>query len=138
MRITGLLCVSYAVTTMVLATAAVGETGLLFQGGVFPVGLNPVSVAIGDLDGDGKLDLAVANEGGDSVSVLLNQRVAPPQTCFGDADGSGAVNFADITSVLSNWNVTCTASCAGDSNADGGVNFADITCVLSNWNSACP
>ncbi len=32
---------------------------------------HPLSVAIGDLDGDGDLDLAVANSWADNVSVLL-------------------------------------------------------------------
>ena len=36
-------------------------------------GPTPVSVAIGDGDGDGDSDLAVANQGGDSVSVLRNR-----------------------------------------------------------------
>jgi FG-GAP-like repeat len=37
------------------------------------VGSIPNSVAIGDLNGDGKLDLATANHGDDSASVLLNK-----------------------------------------------------------------
>jgi hypothetical protein len=37
----------------------------------FPAGIGPFSVAVGDLDRDGHLDLAVANYGGGSVSVLL-------------------------------------------------------------------
>ncbi|MEO9804813.1 MAG: FG-GAP-like repeat-containing protein [Reichenbachiella sp.] len=36
-------------------------------------GSGPVSVAIGDLDGDGKLDLAVTNRSGNSVSVFENR-----------------------------------------------------------------
>src|SRR5262245_46199773 len=36
-------------------------------------GLHAISVAIGDLNGDGKPDLATANWGADSVSVLLNR-----------------------------------------------------------------
>jgi hypothetical protein len=38
----------------------------------FPVGDVPLSVAAADFDGDGKPDLAVANEGSRSVSVLLS------------------------------------------------------------------
>ncbi|MGB2867085.1 MAG: FG-GAP-like repeat-containing protein [Bacteroidota bacterium] len=38
----------------------------------FTTGTGPYGVAIGDLDGDGRPDLATANELGNSVSVLLN------------------------------------------------------------------
>ena len=37
----------------------------------FPVGSGPNSVAVGDFNGDMKLDLAVANVNSDNVSVLL-------------------------------------------------------------------
>ena len=48
----------------------------------FPVGTNPESVVVGDFNGDGKLDLAVANFdeknfGPSTVSVLLNNTGAP-------------------------------------------------------------
>ncbi|MBL8745403.1 MAG: hypothetical protein JNK58_03500 [Phycisphaerae bacterium] len=59
-----------------------------------------------------------------SISVRL--------TSAGDADGSGGVDFADITSVLTNWGLVGPD---GDANCDGVVNFSDITEVLTNWGS---
>ncbi len=38
----------------------------------FAVGNNPKSVCIGDIDGDGKVDITVANTGSNNVSVFLN------------------------------------------------------------------
>ena len=39
----------------------------------YGTGSGPVSVAIGDLNGDGKPDLAAANPDANTVSVLLNR-----------------------------------------------------------------
>jgi trimeric autotransporter adhesin len=43
----------------------------------FTTGSSPYSVAIGDLDGDGKADLAVANFGSSTVSVIRNSPLSP-------------------------------------------------------------
>lgn len=45
-----------------------------------PVGDGPLSMGIGDLDDDGKLDVATGNYFGNSVSVLLNRTVTPSET----------------------------------------------------------
>ncbi|HET6178662.1 MAG TPA: VCBS repeat-containing protein, partial [Candidatus Sulfotelmatobacter sp.] len=37
----------------------------------YPVGTNPAAVVVGDFNGDGKLDLAVVNQGSGNVSILL-------------------------------------------------------------------
>ena len=37
--------------------------------------------------------------------------------------------------ILSTWG---TSSAFGDANGDGTVNFADITTVLARWGEACP
>src|SRR5262249_20769798 len=47
--------------------------------------LRPISIAVGDFNGDGVQDLAVANNGSNDVSVLLGN---------GDATFQGARNFA--------------------------------------------
>jgi hypothetical protein len=72
-----------------------------------PVGLNPRWVAIGDLDGDGALDLAVANQIYYNVSVLLGNGDGTFQdavnygvgnnshsVAIGDLDGDGALDLA--------------------------------------------
>ncbi len=43
----------------------------------YATGMSPTSVAIGDLNGDGKPDLATANAGVDSVSVLMQNAATP-------------------------------------------------------------
>jgi hypothetical protein len=57
----------------------------------FTGGTDPTSVAIGDLDGDAKPDLAFANEGTDNVSVLLNSGTGS----FSPAVGSPFGTFGD-------------------------------------------
>lgn len=79
--------------------------------------------------GHGRLDLYRA-------ALTIARAVSP---CAGDADGSGNVDFDDITNVLSNWLADYAPNTGpGDANADSVVNFDDITAVLSNWLVVCP
>ena len=66
--------------------AAGSGRGRVRRGAALPVavGVVPASVAIGDLDGDGQPDLAVANYGSSDVSVLLGHGAG----VFSDATGS--------------------------------------------------
>jgi dienelactone hydrolase len=54
----------------------------------YSAGQAPISVAAGDFNGDGKLDLAVANNGGTNVSVLLGNGDGTFQTAVSYATGS--------------------------------------------------
>jgi len=73
----------------------------------FPVGSSPRSVASGDLNGDGKPDLAAANFSSDNVSILLG-------------DGSGAFGAAANFAAGSNP----SSIAIGDLNDDGKPDLA--------------
>ena len=60
----------------------------------YGTGRAPVSVAIGDLDGDGYLDLAATNYGSDDVSVLLGNGDGTFQTAENYGAGSGPFSVA--------------------------------------------
>ncbi len=72
------------------------------------VGSNPTSVAIGDVDGDGRPEIMASNSGANNISVLRN--VSVPGT-FNSASFSSAVNF---TTGSSPRNIVL-----GDLNGDG-------------------
>ena len=81
----------------------------------FATGTNPVTLAIGDLDGDGKPDLVTANQNGNSLSLLRNTSASgtinsssfaagvdlamltgstPRSVAIGDLDGDGKPDLA--------------------------------------------
>ena len=97
-------------------TTAVGGvgTGNFRTGPATAVGSGPESVAVGDVDGDGDLDLLTANISANTVSVRLNngggtfsgsQNVAvgasPYAVAIGDVDGDGDLDF-----VTANYNTS--------------------------------
>ncbi len=117
------------------ATAGSVGTGSFAAKADFTTGANPISVAIGDVDGDGRLDLAVANLGTASVSVLRNTATAgsigtgsfvakvdfaagvgPRSVAIGDLDGNGKPDLAvansnsNTVSVLRNTAITGSVS----------------------------
>src|ERR1700730_2764672 len=73
----------------------------------YPVGLKPASVIAADFNGDGKLDLAVANSSSNTVSILLGKGdgtfgaktdfgvgFRPRSVAVGDFNGDGKLDLA--------------------------------------------
>lgn len=81
----------------------------------YGTGSHPVSIAAGDVNGDGKLDLVVAEQSGNTVSVLL-----------GNGDGSFRVNVDYSTAPFP------TGVTLGDFNGDGHL---DIAVTAGNGNT---
>ncbi|NJM24109.1 MAG: DUF4347 domain-containing protein [Richelia sp. SM1_7_0] len=79
------------------------------------VGSNPLSVSVGDFNGDGKLDLATANYGSNNVSILL---------------GNGNGTFNASTTVAVGFNPYSVS--VGDFNSDGKLDLATANYVSNN------
>jgi hypothetical protein len=100
-----------AISSLILAgvgSAAFGQSAPPhFPGKQHLTGLEPHSVAVGDLNGDGKSDLVTANYSDNNVSVLLGgglgdfatsvnfaAGVGPHEVAIGDFDGDGDADLA--------------------------------------------
>ncbi|MBM4169755.1 MAG: T9SS type A sorting domain-containing protein, partial [Ignavibacteria bacterium] len=100
----------------------------------FTTGGGPYSVAVGDVDGDGKPDLAVANRSSSTVSVFRNTSTSgtisfapkvdyatgswPASVAIGDVDGDGKPDLA-----VANWG-SSTVSVFRNTSTSGTISFA--------------
>lgn len=92
-----------------------GDGNGTFQPAVsYGVGSEPRNVAVGDFDGDGNPDLAVANSGENNVSVLLGNGNGTFQTAVNYGVGTGPYSVA-----------------VGDFNGDG---YPDLATTTSSYN----
>ncbi len=114
-------------------------------------------VVAADLNCDGWLDLALANQDTNNISVLQNLgdgTFGPPQLQsvgtnpetlgMADFDGDGLQDLAtanrDSSNVSILINMTCEMSAPGDVDGDGAVGFSDLVSLLSSWGACagCP
>lgn len=118
----------------------------------FTTGGYPSGLAIGDIDGDHKPDIAVTNYGSASISVLKNQATVgvidqnsflpqvnfatgtgPTGIAMGDLDGDGKIDLAvtnsnfiaggDLTKTISIFKNTTTTTAINSSSFSGKVDF---------------
>ena len=99
------IVVSYGTTNNIEVFENQGS-GSFISRGVFSVGTNPIGIAVGDFNGDGKLDVAVACSNSNSVSVLINNGTtlqaavsysvgnAPVSLVSVDLNGNGKLDLA--------------------------------------------
>lgn len=96
-----------APTSQLSSSTSAGNLTGNFPKTDFSVGNSPNAIAVGDFNGDGKLDLAVTNQGDNTVSILLGngdgtfqaQRtfptgLAPDAIVAGDFNGDGKLDLA--------------------------------------------
>lgn len=109
--------------------------GAIFEPAIlYPAGLSPEAIGTGDLDGNGSPDIAVANRDSGTITVTMNMSCKTPEPVFGDLDGDGLVNGADLGILLGAWG-PCggCAGCPADLDGNCTVNGADLGLMLGNW-----
>src|SRR5260221_6535966 len=85
----------------------------------FSTGSSPYSVSVGDFDGDGKSDLAVANYGSNTISIYQN-----------NSTGVGVVSYAAKIDYATNTNPRSVS--IGDLDGDGKADLAVVNWVSNN------
>ena len=90
------------------------------QGAAIPTGSTPEGIAVGDLNGDGVVDIVTADAGSDSMSVLIGNKdgTYQPRKVFKTGQNPSAVALADLD---------------GDGNLDAIVTNNDDNTVTVFW-----
>ncbi len=144
-----------------LSTGQVDRTGRPFYEAPFALatGNGPVSVAIGDLNGDGLPDIAVANQVDNTVTVLVNNGTgrifnpstfgvgtSPTQVALGDFDNKGGLDLAvahngggaaasrGVTVVLNNGVARSPAPFQGQSGFEFASGIAAAAVAVGDFN----
>src|SRR5207253_1886346 len=118
--------------SVLLNTTATGETIPTFAiQKAFATGSGPQSVAVADVNGDGKPDLIVANADDNTVTVLLNTTSTgattptyatqkafstgsgPPSASVADVNGDGKADLFAYTAIVSTVSVLLNTTATG-------------------------
>jgi len=89
------------------------------------------SMALGDLNNDGRPDLVIGYSGNTCIRVFYGQ-VVP---CPADLTGEGDLNFLDVSAFLAAFSAMDPAA---DFEIDGNFNFLDVSAFLAAFASGCP
>jgi hypothetical protein len=109
-----------------------GGNGAFVEESTIDLGLRVSAFAVGDLDGDGRVDFLARSA--TEVLVFLNEPFDAPRFARGDVNDDGKWNLTDAVAVLSYLFVsgpvpTCLQ--AADSNDDGSLDLTDAVVVLT-------
>jgi len=119
--------------SVLMDTSPAGAVALSFAAQqTFTVGANPISVAVGDFNGDGKPDIAVANRGGDTVSVLADTTGAGATTASFAAQQTFAVGSLPYSVAVGDFNDDGRPDLVVANEAAGSVSVLMDTTVIGS------
>jgi hypothetical protein len=72
-------------------------------------------------------------------AFLITTFVCDEDDCFGDLDGDGDVDLADLSTLLAHYGATSGMTYEdGDLDEDGDVDLSDLSALLSVYGTTCP
>ena len=149
---------------------AIGNVVILFSGGngidgewlgytnsiAVPAGLDPQGVSVADLDGDGALDIAVANRASNDVTLIFQGVISqgtfatrdtqlvpagegPTDVTLADVDGDGIIDLA-VPALIPADPLRSELRILFNNGPSGGgdVELNDLLAVLAEFGQGCP